>query len=300
MKNLASISKTKMNLLGRKPQRLQFQLTIKLALFFICISVIIHLYLTNKFEDEAMEIFHYKSKVITSYLEQAAQPLFLTDINQRTRVQELMRLNKVAYIVLVDIYGTVTDAINLDYAEAELYIKSSNSNEADLNHTVSRVVLPIFVNEIKIGEAYIGLNSTEITNSIKNNSRLITLFSISIFLIGILFTYFLGSISFKPITNIISAIDASDNDEARVVLKKIKNNELGILARKIDTILKEAENSSIKIEKLNRELQQASRWKIVELGFETDQRKKAEISRRTSEEQFKLLFENAPIGMVII
>ena len=183
MKNLASISKTKMNLLGRKPQRLQFQLTIKLALFFICISVIIHLYLTNKFEDEAMEIFHYKSKVITSYLEQAEQPLFLTDINQRTRVQELMRLNKVAYIVLVDIYGTVTDAINLDYAEAELYIKSSNSNEADLNHTVSRVVLPIFVNEIKIGEAYIGLNSTEITNSIKNNSRLITLFSISIFLI---------------------------------------------------------------------------------------------------------------------
>ena len=89
LKNLAGISKTKMNLLGRKPQRLQFLLTIKLALFFISISVIIHLYLTNKFEDEAMEIFQYKSKVITSYLEQVPQPLFLTDI-KRTRVQELM------------------------------------------------------------------------------------------------------------------------------------------------------------------------------------------------------------------
>ncbi|MCH7516304.1 MAG: PAS domain S-box protein, partial [Bacteroidetes bacterium] len=299
MKNLAGIGKTKMNLLGHKPQKLKFQLTIKLALFFICISVIIHLYLTNKFEDEAMEIFQYKSKVITSYLEQAPQPLFLTDI-KRTEVQELMSSNKVAYIVLVDINGTVTDAINLDYAEAELYIKSSNSNEAGLDNTVSRVVLPIIVNRIKIGEAYIGLNSTEITNSIKNKSRLITLFSISIFLIGILFTYFLSSLSVKPIKNIISAIDASDDNEARVVLKKIKNNELGILARKIDTILKEAENSSNQIEKLNRELQQASRWKIVELGFETDQRKKAEVSRRTSEEQFKLLFENAPIGMVII
>ena len=299
LKNLAGISKTKMNLLGRKPQRLQFQLTIKLALFFISISVIIHLYLTNKFEDEAMEIFQYKSKVITSYLEQVPQPLFLTDI-KRTRVQELMTSNKIAYVVLVDINGTVTDAINLDYAEDELYIKSSNSNEAGLDDTVSRVVLPIFVNKVKIGEAYIGFNSTEITNSIKNKSRLITLFSISIFLIGILFTYFLSSLSVKPIKNIISAIEASDDDESRVVLKKIKNNELGILARKIDTILKEAENSSNQIEKLNRELQQASRWKIVELGFETDQRKKAEVSRRTSEEQFKLLFENAPIGMVII
>ncbi|MCH9028146.1 MAG: PAS domain S-box protein [Bacteroidetes bacterium] len=299
LKNLAGISKTKMNLLGRKPQRLQFQLTIKLALFFISISVIIHLYLTNKFEDEAMEIFQYKSKVITSYLEQVPQPLFLTDI-KRTRVQELMTSNKVAYVVLVDINGTVTDAINLDYAEDELYIKSSNSNEAGLDDTVSRVVLPIFVNKVKIGEAYIGFNSTVITNSIKNKSRLITLFSISIFLIGILFTYFLSTLPFKPIRNIISAIEASDDDEARVVLKKIKNNELGILARKIDTILKEAENSSNQIEKLNRELQQASRWKIVELGFETDQRKKAEVSRRTSEEQFKLLFENAPIGMVII
>lgn len=184
MKNLASISKTKMNLLGRKPQRLQFQLTIKLALFFICISVIIHLYLTNKFENEAIEILQYKSKVITSYLEQAAQPLVLTDI-KRTEVQELMSSNKVAYIVLVDINGTVTDAINLDYAEAELYIKSSNSNEVDLDHTVSRVVLPIFVDELKIGEAYVGFNSTEITNSIENKSRLITLFSISVFLIGI-------------------------------------------------------------------------------------------------------------------
>jgi PAS domain S-box-containing protein len=288
-----------MNLLGRKPQRLQFQLTIKLALFFISISVIIHLYLTNKFEDEAMELFQHKSKVITSYLEQTSQPLFLTDF-KRTRVQELMSSNKVAYVVLVDINGTVTDAINLDYAEDELYIKSSNSNETDLENTVSRVVIPIFVNQIKIGEAYVGFNSSEITNSIKNKSRLITLFSISVFLIGILFTYFLNSLSVKPIKNIISAIDASDDDEARVVLKKIKNNELGILARKIDTILNEAENSSNKIEKLNKELQQASRWKIVELGFETDQRKKAEISRRTSEEQFKLLFENAPIGMVII
>jgi len=134
LKNLAGIGKTKMSLLSRKPQKLKFQLTIKLALFFICISVIIHLYLTNKFEDEAMEIFQYKSQLITRFLEQTSQPLFLTDI-KRTRVQELMSLNKVAYIVLVDINGNVTDAINLDYAENELYIKSSNSNEAGLDNT---------------------------------------------------------------------------------------------------------------------------------------------------------------------
>ena len=40
--------------------------------------------------------------------------------------------------------------------------------------------------------------------------------------------------------------------------------------------------------------------KIAELNFEINQRKKAEISLQKSEEQFRLVFQNAPIGIVII
>jgi PAS domain S-box-containing protein len=161
------------------------------------------------------------------------------------------------------------------------------------------VVQPIFAQR-KIGQIYVGFNSTEVATELKTKSLLTALFSLSILLVGIIFTYFLSSLSFKPIIKLISALDRKSRDESNTILNDFNNDEVGILAEKINGILIELDQSSFEVENLNRKLEEAFQEKIFELDIEINQRKKTESFLKSSEEQFKLLFENAPIGMVII
>ena len=60
------------------------------------------------------------------------------------------------------------------------------------------------------------------------------MFSLAFLIIGLIFTYYLSSISSKPLKKLISALDLSDEGESRAILKEFKDNEVGVLAKKID------------------------------------------------------------------
>ena len=79
-----------MKILGGNPRKLHFQLTLKLAPFFIIVSAIIYWYLSDKYEDEVMESLRLKSKVISIYFEQFPQPFLEWKSEQKERVRELI------------------------------------------------------------------------------------------------------------------------------------------------------------------------------------------------------------------
>jgi PAS domain S-box-containing protein len=160
--------------------------------------------------------------------------------------------------------------------------------------------VPFVAHKLEIGKVFVGFNATETLADLNKRNLLTAIFGLSILLSGIILTFFLSSISFKPLNRIIRALDSSIDGEKRVKIDYSKDDEMGLLANKINSVLVELDKSSGRVEVLNGELQGVIREKIREVDHEMDLKRQAEISLQKSENQFRLLFENAPIGMVIV
>ena len=288
-----------MKILGKNSRKIHLKLTLKFAPFFILISVLVYWYLATNYEDEVLELFKFKSRAISKYFQQVPQPFTQWNIEERKNVQELIFRNEAAYVVLEDSRGILVDAVNLKYAEKKLYLNVDNPDDISVNKSIHKVAIPIKFGGVLAGKVYVGFNSLEIARSLQSKYSFAALFGLAILIIGLIFTFYLSSSSSKPISKLLLALDSTRGD-SRAILKGFKNDEMGLLAQKIDAILKESDESSYKLENLNRKLKETYRGNIKELDLVIKQRKETEKVLRKSEEQFELLFENAPIGMVIL
>ena len=283
-----------------RPQKLQLSLTIQFAIFFILVTAFIYIYFSQKFEDEVLDKFMFKAEIVAKFLEQNPQFFESKKEEDKTQLIQLMMLNDAAYLVVENNYGSIVDAVHLDVAEYYLYVAANNNDNISLDETIYRVVLPVKVGPHNTGKVYLGMEAGLVATELKKKTYLTALFSLLILLAGMVFTYFLSSISFRPITKLLAALSKSDIKEQKFLLTKFKNNEIGILAQKIYNILNELDKSSLEVTNLNEKLQDAFREKIVELDVEIKNRIKAEHFLKKTEEKFKMLFENAPIGMLIV
>lgn len=283
-----------------KSQKLQLKLTIEFALFFIVVSAFIFFYFTEKFEDQINDKYTYKADVFVNFFKQNPNVFTERKFSDQEIVSRLLDLNNAVYLVVEGSEGELLDAINLDVAENNLYILSKSDGEGiSKDEKVYRVRLPIHTNNIS-GKIYVGFESQDDAQKIQKTRLLTALFSLSILMAGIVFTYFLSSISFKPLSKIIKALDSANISPGVKKNKNYKKDELGIIADRVNILLNELDRSSSEVESLNKKLHDVFKDKIAELNFEINQRKKAEISLQKSEEQFRLVFQNAPIGIVII
>jgi PAS domain S-box-containing protein len=288
-----------MKILGKNSRKIHLKLTLKFTPFFILISVLVYWYLATNYEDEVLELFKFKYRAISKYFQQVPQPFTQWNIEEKKNVQELIYRNEAAYVVLEDSRGILVDAVNLKYAEKKLYLIVDNPDDISVNKSIQKVAIPIKFGGMQVGKVYVGFNSLEIARSLQSKYSLAALSGLAILIIGLIFTFYLSSRSSKPISRLLLALDSTKGD-SRAILKEFKNDELGLLAQKIDAILKESDESSYKLENLNRKLKETYRGNIKELDLVIKQRKETEKVLRKSEEQFELLFENAPIGMVIL
>lgn len=283
-----------------KSQKLQLKLTIEFALFFIVVSVFIFIHFTKKFEDQINDKYAYKADVFVNFFKQSPNAFTGEKLADKEAVANLLDLNGAVYLVIEKPTGEILDAINLDIAENNLYVLSKTNREGiSKDEKVYRIALPVEGDNIS-GKIYVGFESRDDAQKILKNRMLTALFSLSILLAGIVFTYFLSSISFRPLAKIFKALDSANIYADIKGKKNINKSELRVLEDRVNILLGELDRSSGEVESLNRKLHDVFKDKIAELNFEINQRKKAEILLQKSEEQFRLVFQNAPIGIVII
>jgi PAS domain S-box-containing protein len=280
--------------------KLQFKLTVEFAFFFILVSGFIYFYFINSFENEALEKFRYKAKMISNYLVQ--NPLLFQDqkIHERPLVTELLELNDAKYIMLEGINGKVFDELHVNQENSQYYLNTRAAGEISSDDKLVRIQIPFIAHKLEIGKVFIGFNASETISDLHKRNLLTAIFGLSILLTGIILTFFLSSVSFKPLNRIIRALDSSMDGKTHVKIDYSKDDEMGLLASKINSVLVELDKSSGRVEVLNGELQGVIREKIREVDHEMNLKRRAEISLQKSENQFRLLFENAPIGMVIV
>ena len=288
------------NKIWTKSQKLQLKLTIQFSLFFILVSGFIYFYFTTKFEEQVNEKYTYKADVFVNFFSQNSQVFSEKKFSDPEIVQKLLNLNKAVYLVVENASGEMIDALNLEIAEKNLYILAKSDGEGiSKDEKVYRVRLPIKTENIS-GKIYVGFESGDDAQLIFKNKLLTGLFALSILMAGIVFTYFLSSISFRPLGKIIKALDSANVTTDSKIFKSFRKDELGIIEDRVKIVLAELDRSSNEVESLNKKLHDVFKDKISELNFEINQRKKAEISLQKSEEQFRTVFQNAPIGIVII
>ena len=179
-----------------RPPKLQLSLTIQFAVFFIIVAAFIYFYFSQKFEEEVLDKFMFKAEVITKFIEQNPDYLNSKQIADKSEIIQLMSLNEINYLVLENRKGEMVDAVNLDLAEYYLYVAADKRDYISLDETIYKVVLPIEQGETRVGKVYLGFSAGKIATELRNKTLLTALFSLTILLAGMIFTYFLSSISF--------------------------------------------------------------------------------------------------------
>jgi len=283
-----------------KPQKIQLSLTIQFAVFFILITAFIYYYFSQKFEEEVLDKFKFKSEIMTKFLETNPELFQKNSIEDKSQLLQLMILNDVEYLVIEDPSGSIWDAVKLDFAEYYLYVSANDDDNISFDEKVYKVVLPLKFSEDSTGKLYLGFQAGMVASELQKKIYLTALFSLTLLLGGMIFTYFLSSISFRPIMKLLSALSKSDIKEQKILLSNFKNDEIGLLAKKIYNILNELDKSSLEVNTLHEQIEDLFREKMEELDIEINNRKIAESHLKKTEEMFRLLFENAPIGMLIV
>jgi PAS domain S-box-containing protein len=127
------------------------------------------------------------------------------------------------------------------------------------------------------------------------NIYLIGGIALLVFLITILVQF---AANYK-LNNILYAIKKIVSGNPDYKVKAGKKGKLNSFAKSLNIISDNLTESTTRVNALSYELKSIFRDKVSELNLEINQRKKAEISLRQSEEQFRLLFERAPVGMFL-
>ncbi len=284
----------------RRFKKLQLSLTIEFAFFFIIVSGFIYFYFINSFENEALEKFRYKARTISNYIEQNPDISWEQKFYDRSQLLQLIKINDAEYIVLKDRDGNILDAMNVNEDNSANYVYTGIDGGISEEDKLFHIQLPIIANKLQVGKLFVGFNASETISDLHKKNLLTALFGLSILLSGIILTFFLSSLSFKPLSRIIWALDSTIHGEKLVKIDYKEQDEIGLLADKINSVLTELDRSSGRVENLNGELKGVLREKIHEVDYEMNLKRQAEISLQKSEHQFRLLFENAPIGMVIV
>ncbi|MGE5805223.1 MAG: PAS domain S-box protein, partial [Ignavibacteria bacterium] len=280
--------------------KLRVKFTISASIITAFISLAIFFYFSQRFEEERKKAFQdnsniaLKSIAITSGLELSSGNSSLDET-----IDALLSANRIVYMVIIDTADNVIRAYNLPVAENNNFKSTANNEKIGKNESIFRKTGQIISKNHIIGKIFLGFSLTKLNNDIKTVQISVGIVSAVLFLINIFLVSLIGSLFTRPIDKITRAAEMISQGNLSQRIKYSPNDELKGLTKAFDFMAMNLEQASGQIDNLNKQIKNLFRDKVGELNLEINQRRMAEFSLRQSEEQFKLLFELAPIGMVI-
>ncbi len=281
-------------------QKIQLKLTVEFAMFFMLLAGGVYYYFTYKLDAEAHEKFSDKAEIISNFLSTSPEIFWQKKITDKKFLDDILKINNAEYLVFENSTQEVFDGINMDKAESMYFLIDDSKKGISSDQKIYRTSAHVYVRNIDIGKIYIAFNSEAVVKEIINKKLYAGIFSLGILIVGILFAYLLSSISLRPLTKVFQRLDKAIKSKNPVLKKENKKDEISSLADRVDIVLQELDKSSSQVEVLNKKVHDFIKSKLGELTEEINQRKKAEYSLIKSEEQFRIMFENAPIGMVML
>ncbi|MFZ0452182.1 MAG: ATP-binding protein [Ignavibacteriaceae bacterium] len=277
--------------------KLKYRIIYPLVIFISLLSAGFYYFFTGHLETLAAVSLKEKAEFVSQiFIDKLGEKTF--DWKHKEFDKEVVKKYEVVYFILINNNGLVDKAYNLKTAEKNHYILTSQEEWIN-NKKIYRAEVPVDIKNSDIVKAYIGLSASDF-NKYMLEARKETFFtSLMIFIFSSFIVYIISSLITLPVKKITAGSDQFIRGDLKHKISYVKNSQLGLIAKSLNYLSFNWENANKKIESLDRQLKVIFRDKIGELNLEINQRRLAEHSLKQSEKQFRLLFERAPIGMVI-
>ena len=281
---------------------LKYKIVFSFAIIFAAISTAFYYYsfqgiVKNSKTEERKQLELVKQQLIyitETYLETNDSLRFDSDLTR------ILQNNNLAYLVVINSGGKIKKELNYELAVKKGFLETKKSyNYIHEEDSLSNVATPVIHNNKYVGNIFWGFSKNEFIKSHKRARTEFAFISIIIFVGGIILTILFSFVVTKPFGLILKSTKKIAGGDYEHRLKIEKADEFTLIADSFNRIAEKLEESNSQVIHLNNKLKTAFRDKLGELNLEINQRRIAEASLKKSEEQFRLLFNIAPIGMVI-
>jgi len=287
--------------MSRKSKAKTFSLRTKiigsLTIFLIVISASLYYYLTESYIGKSNALIKRQVGLITTQLEVSSE-LFLLNkdvVRFNSFLSIEIRKNKLLYFTLYDTTGKAIKNISTSEAIQKMGKNDFIYNPKDIIPVVSKVLNK----DAYLGSISFGILNREFVEALRRTKIESAEISCGILFSGLFFIIIFGYVFTSPIKKIVATAEkiAGGDHTERINLKN--KGEFAIISNSINHLAEYNQEADAQITHLNKQLKTAFRDKLGELNLEINQRRLAEDSLKKSEEQFRLLFDIAPIGMAI-
>ena len=285
----------------RKTNTVQLKFLIISTIFLVIVSLSIFYLFSNRSGEILLETQRVKEQLV------ADQILDLVSMDSTSNGKEYLdrRLGKIVgdagvlYLNLTDSKGSVIKEIGFIGQEEKQYSNRSDIVTTDTKNDIYKLQKSFSVNDGYTINLFCQFSRSDLNSKIVKSNYEIGLISLLFFSISFILLFSASIILMLPLRKISESankISAGSLDER---IKNNSNTEFNQIANSINLLAEDLQKANSQIEKLNKELKFQFRDKIGELNYEINQKRQTESLLKQSEEQFRLLFDLAPIGMII-
>ena len=286
----------------RRAGTFKLNLVFFITLLTAAISVLLYFYLLRQAQTHTNEVINKEVELVKEHLKTGAESLLLNNDEGRFEsvLAIVMQQNSLGYLIVTDSLGKNRYEMNIDIAREKGFKGGHEVNEIQFEdfYTVN-ITTPIINQNVYVGTLFFGFSKNEFIATLEKNKKEFRIASsllvVAGFLISFLFAYF-STLPFRKILKIADKILGGAYTEK---IKIKGRGEFASIGTALNYLAEHLDDANSQILHLNKQLKSSFRDKLGELNLEINQRRIAEASLKQSEEQFRLLFDIAPIGMVI-
>lgn len=280
-----------------KKLQLKFLIAASLLLTLVCLGVY-YLY-SQKYENDLTNNQKQREEIVIKQLAYLFELEFKSGYIEETEIEKIVLGSGIHHLAVTDDKDSVVLKFKFDSTGN---IEDSASAETEILYKpneISYLQKSITTSNSQNLNIICEFLRTELYDRIAKSKVEIGFISLLIFTLSFIVIFFTSFIIITPIQRLSDNIAEISAGNLTKRIKESSKSEFSEIAASVNGLAESLFRANNQVEKLNKELKFHFRDKIGELNYEINQRRHAEYSLKQSEEQFRLLFELAPIGMVI-
>jgi signal transduction histidine kinase len=203
----------------------------------------------------------------------------------------------VLYYIISDTSGDIIESYNSKLAKENQY-DHVKKDELINNHVFKSSYTYLSDND-GYRKLYLGISLESYKKFAYQNIIFFGALSMLVFLTGTWFNLFIINSLIVPVKKITRIIRDSDDYNLPGRIETTRIDEVGQLIVSYNYLIGKLKTSQQEVNSLSHKLNTIFKDKIGELNLEINQRSLVEQALKQSEEQFRILVESAPVGMVL-
>jgi two-component system, cell cycle sensor histidine kinase and response regulator CckA len=153
---------------------------------------------------------------------------------------------------------------------------------------------------VTIGKLHLIVSTRWLDAEAKRQRTHVIIFSSILFFLALGFTVILTRTVLSPLSHVAEAARAiAKGDTSRRAVSET-GDEIGFLAESFNQMVDALFAAQNELKASNEQLEQRVRERTRQLAGEVDERRRAELELKSSEQRFRSMFERAPIGIALI